>query len=489
MNFIIGKNEEDEFDKLTPQWIRMTRLLELEDGLKSRHGKYPWLWCLLTVHREFDTRLAKAASLKPVTDQFELYPLKTIQRVSAFRHDAKTQDLTHAFLAFLASKQESYRLCWYYIQRNLQAQLKSLEEPTEDHSSGGWNAYAAGYSFKGEKFDDSAALSSEDSALAEQVRNFAIKFQEDYANIRNRKITASKPIARKLQDIFQEAKKSWPEEIDDIWKFLSDIMELEPSETKHHQWRYENAFPLTALLEANFCMFARMDTGTQAIFSWPEAYQRLKLSAEERASKWGAIYQEIETLRGTIEEQRQIITCLEYRHILEHLPPDRVPGKGGPKWMNLWEEVVNQELDLQFLGDFGPRALTPLFEKKVKDLSNARRQAIAKEINRQITVAQANGLLPAKPASIAQSVNVDHTNIHGGVKIPYKEWPGYRRGEDMYSDLSEMIHGYGKKYEFQATNWPKLERHILEWLKPSSATAGEGKEIVWEDERQEKKIR
>ncbi|CAH0018170.1 unnamed protein product [Clonostachys rhizophaga] len=489
MNFIIGKNEDDEFKKLTPHWIRMTRFLELEDGLRSRHGKYPWLWCLLTVHQEFDSRLAKAASLKPLTDQFELYPLKTIQRVALFRQDVKTQDLTHAFLAFLASRQESYRLCWYFIQRSLQAQFKSLEEPTEIHSSGGWNDYEAGYSFKGENFDDSPALTSQDKALAEQVRNFAIKFQEDYANIRNRKITASEPIADKLQDIFHQAKKSWPKEIDDIWKFLGDIMELEPSDTKYHQRKYENAFALTALLEANFCMFARMDTGTQAITTWPEAFQRLKLSAEERSSKWGAIYQEIETLRGTIEEQRQIITCLEYRHILEHLPPDRVPGKGGPKWMNLWEEVVNQELDLQLLGNFGPRALTPLFEKKVKDLTRARLQAITNEINRQITVAQANGRLPAKPMNIAQEINAAPNNIYGGVKVPYKEWPGYRRGEDMYSDLSEMIHGYGKKYEFQATNWPKLERHILEWLKPSSAAARDGEEIIWEDERLEKKIR
>ncbi|KAK7213347.1 hypothetical protein V2G26_020525 [Clonostachys chloroleuca] len=136
MNFIIGKNEDDEFKKLTPHWIRMTRFLELEDGLRSRHGKYPWLWCLLTVHQEFDSRLAIATSLKPLTDQFELYPLKTIQRVALFRQDVKTQDLTHAFLAFLASRQESYRLCWYFIQRSLQAQFKSLEEPTEIHSSG-----------------------------------------------------------------------------------------------------------------------------------------------------------------------------------------------------------------------------------------------------------------------------------------------------------------------------------------------------------------
>uniref|UniRef100_A0A8H7K8Q9 Uncharacterized protein n=1 Tax=Bionectria ochroleuca TaxID=29856 RepID=A0A8H7K8Q9_BIOOC len=300
MNFITGRNEDDEFKKVTPHWIRMTRFLELEDGLKSCptgggwdcHKKYPWLWCLLTVHQEFDSILAKGASLKPIIDQFELYPLKTIQRAAVFRQDVKTQDLTHAFLAFLASKEESYRLCWYFIQKNLRAQFKRSEEPTENHSSRGWNEYEAGYGFKGENFDDSAALSSEDNALAEQVRNFAINFQENYASIRNRKITASEPIAGKLQDIFRQAKKTWPKEVDDIWKFLGDIMELEPSNTNHHQGRYESAFPLTALLEANFCVFARVDTGTQAIpswqiTSWVEAFKKLKLSAEERASKWG----------------------------------------------------------------------------------------------------------------------------------------------------------------------------------------------------------
>ncbi|CAG9993553.1 unnamed protein product [Clonostachys byssicola] len=486
MNFITERNEDNEFKKVTPHWIRMTRFLELEDGLKSNHKKHPWLWCLLTVHQEFDSILTKAASLKPIIDQFELYPLKTIQRAAVFRQDVKTQDLTHAFLAFLASKEESYRLCWYFIQKNFRAHLKRSEEPTENHSSEVWNEYEAGHSFKGENFDDSAALSSEDSALAEQVRNFAMNFQESYANIRDRKKTASKPIAEKLQDIFRQAKKYWPTEVEYIWNFLCDVMKLEPSESNHHQRRYEGAFPLTTLLEANFCLFARADPGAPAIpswqvTSWAEAFKKLKLSAEERASKWGAIYQEIETLRGTIEEQRQIITCLEYRHILEHLPPDRVPGKGGPKWMNLWEEVVNQELDLQLQGDFGPRALTPLFEKKVKDLSKARCQAVTNEINRQIGLAQA-------PTNIAQEINARSKKPKGEDKIPYKEWPGYRRGEDMYSDLSEMIHGYGKKYEFQATNWPKLERHILEWLKPSSAAAREGKEIIWEDERLEKKI-
>ena len=121
--------------------------------------------------------------------------------------------------------------------------------------------------------------------------------------------------------------------------------------------------------------------------------------------------------------------------------------------MDLWEEIVNEELDFQLLSDFGSRNLTLLFQSKVKDLSRARRTAVQNEITNQM---RNTTIQPMRPKNSAMNINNDPVNISNNVKIPYDEWPGYRRGQDMYSDLSEAIHGSGKKYEFPANELAKV---------------------------------
>ncbi|KAH7361334.1 hypothetical protein BKA66DRAFT_573494 [Pyrenochaeta sp. MPI-SDFR-AT-0127] len=469
--------------RFTTTWVRMTRFLALDNGLRTLQGQNHWLWSFFTPDLSNEAPSARAKVFQAAKDQFELYPFKTIEKLEQFRADILTQEATNMFLVFLSSQSDSYRSCWYWVQKRLQDHLTGLDPLQTNADPEGHN-----YEIKQDSFV-SDGEPEEHTSLVQQVRDFVIGYQAEFAEVKNTNMTTSGPHERALVNIFLEAAELWPAEVISILSRFSTI--AGHAYSSHNSFEGVKGYPLYILFADNLDIFALLITGEATRYN---ALSKLRLIAQQKMQQWGVVYQEIENLRSTIEEQRQVITCLEYRHLLEHLPPDRIRGRNsGPRWMLLWDEIVNDELDLQLVGDFGPRHLTPLFQVKVMDLSAARRALVQTEIANQhaaaIQATAAAGILATvtRPSRIAKRVNSDPANIALGNCIPYREWPGYARGRDLFSELSETIHGYGKKYEFQATNWSKSEQHILAWLKPTKFRPDE-RDVAWAEDRAEKKI-
>ena len=184
------------------------------------------------------------------------------------------------------------------------------------------------------------------------------------------------------------------------------------------------------------------------------------------------LYRKIQGLNDTVESQKQMITALAYRHLLEHLPDQAhykstVPEKKRDKlnekdyWKFLWGDMVLQELSHMMHGDFAQRDLTTLFEHSFKFWRK------------------------------------DHKNDTSIPEEKYKQWPNYQRGEALYGELSNNIHLYqGNQettYDIHDSNWSQTDRTILHSLRPKtwpSTSAGDDPELPstvnWSAERKER---
>ncbi len=227
--------------------------------------------------------------------------------------------------------------------------------------------------------------------------------------------------------------------------------------------------------------FSKIVTNHERVKNLTTAFLLLKQMADERTEQWRIVYEELDKLRAANERQHHLLTCLEYRHILEHLPPARLTGDATARWQKLWEEIVNKELDLLFQGNPGPRTLTSLFKDKVDKLSGPKKQAVQTEITRQLAV-------PQVVENIALNINNQPQRVAQD-RILYKEWPGYRRGHDLYAELSHSIHNYGDRYKICRTNWPQMDLQMLQWLQPTSLLGvRDDEDVDWTTERRARSI-
>ena len=199
-------------------------------------------------------------------------------------------------------------------------------------------------------------------------------------------------------------------------------------------------------------------------------FKEIRKYGATKCEQFVPLYRKIQELNDTVESQKQMITALAYRHLVEHLP-DRahyqstVPEKKRDKlnekdyWKLLWEDMVSQELSYMMNNDFAQRDLTTLFEYSFK--------------------------LWRKDHKTATSIPREN----------YIKWPNYERGEALYGELSNNIHLYqGKQettYEIHDSNWSRTDRTILNSLKPKtwpSTPAGDDPELPgtvnWPAERE-----
>lgn len=198
-------------------------------------------------------------------------------------------------------------------------------------------------------------------------------------------------------------------------------------------------------------------------------FQELRKYGAAKWEQFVPLYRKIQELNDTVESQKQMITALAYRHLIEHLPDQEyykstVSEKKGDKlnekdyWKLMWEDMVLQELSLMVKGDFAPRDLTTLFDYSFK--------------------------LWRRDNKTATSVP----------REKFKEWPNYRRGEAFYGELSNNIHLYqGKQettYDIHDSNWSRTDRTILFSLRPRtwpSTPAGDDPDLPstvnWSAER------
>lgn len=176
------------------------------------------------------------------------------------------------------------------------------------------------------------------------------------------------------------------------------------------------------------------------------------------STKWEQfipLYRKIQELNDTVESQKQMITALAYRHLIEHLPDQAYYESTGSEnkgdklnekdyWKLVWENMVSQELSLMVKGDSAQRDLTTLFDYSFK---------LWRRDNKTVT-------------SVPRE--------------KFREWPNYKRGEALYGELSNNIHLYqGKQettYEVHDSNWSQTDRTILLTLRPKTwpSTSAEG---------------
>ena len=199
-------------------------------------------------------------------------------------------------------------------------------------------------------------------------------------------------------------------------------------------------------------------------------FQQLLNTGAAKSQHLQPILEEIGRLRDTVETQRQIITSLGYRRLIEHLPNKlhydstlalQPYEKNSTRyWCEIWRGLVVHELNNMINKPPGtpatpPRPLTQLFKYNFEAWRNKTK----------------NKLATAVPPS------------------EYENWPGYKRGLQLYGELSGTIHQYNNTsrqlYDIKDSNWSKSDRVILAALQPSHfVTLPDGSsDVDWDQER------
>ncbi|KAI1740202.1 hypothetical protein F4680DRAFT_448397 [Xylaria scruposa] len=270
-------------------------------------------------------------------------------------------------------------------------------------------------------------------------------YQEDHAAQKIPTRCKGKLIENPLQLVLQDVGIRWS------LGYLSSLINRFICIVKGH--KYHNAYRTFA---ENVGEFVELVTGQADGVSTTSDPTVQVQSFLKQLHKYGVVrsklldplYIEIGDLSATIEKQRQVITALAYRHLMEHLP-DRdyydnlVPNSKKSKklresdyWKKLWEDMVKQELQHMLGNDYGSRDLTSLFEYPFNEWRKENKAET--EIPREI----------------------------------YTKWPTYIRGETLYDELSNNIHRYKNKgdgksaFEVYDTNWSITDRTILNALQP-----------------------
>jgi hypothetical protein len=185
--------------------------------------------------------------------------------------------------------------------------------------------------------------------------------------------------------------------------------------------RLADIVPEIALIEheifvANACNFTIMMTG-QLIpgdVTLPACISKLSSAGAARREQFRPIYDEMQRLRSDIEKQRKTLTCIEYRRVLESLPDEtrHKAGSATKRWQAAWKDMV--EAELRKLVQNSPRSLEfqpgPLTDLLQHDFEFWRKR-----------------------------------NQKAATSVPtteYETWSGYRRGYDLYGELSANIHQF-----------------------------------------------
>lgn len=104
--------------------------------------------------------------------------------------------------------------------------------------------------------------------------------------------------------------------------------------------------------QSNLCLFVEAKTGRKGL-RYGEAIQFLREMSFTKNEQSKILYEAIEKQHTTIALQQQIITCLEYRHVLESLPKKNSSAmtaltgtnSGSGAWQKTWKFAVEDELE------------------------------------------------------------------------------------------------------------------------------------------------
>lgn len=174
-------------------------------------------------------------------------------------------------------------------------------------------------------------------------------------------------------------------------------------------------------------------------------------------------------------EQREIITALEFRHLIEHLPPNPYKDKinATDRWLAFWEDAVRTEYLPPTPTDHPLKGLVN--EKVFPPLSGPLVESSTKQ--------------PVTRNSTGQPVDRDF--IKGTINEGGEKAQMYRLGKELFGIMSKNIHAYETKgkgkegYGIGSDHWGKAVRDILKRLVPVEYDRDDDNNDVvnWERER------
>lgn len=170
-------------------------------------------------------------------------------------------------------------------------------------------------------------------------------------------------------------------------------------------------------------------------------------------------------------EQREVITGLVFRHLVEHLPPNPYKNKTNAtdRWLAFWEDAVRTEYVRS-----EDHPLKGLVKEKVFPLLSD-------------PLVESSSKQPFTRNSTGQSVDRDF--VKGTIDEVGEKAQMYRLGKELFGIMSKNVHAYttnGKEgYKIGSDHWGKGVRDILERLVPVEYDRDDDNNDVvnWERER------
>ena len=275
-----------------------------------------------------------------------------------------------------------------------------------------------------------------------------------------------------MRDLLREADKRWGRRLQNMLfafrKLIDDELRADIDFMEDEYWGYITGCTITTFVE-NVHVFTEMMTGqgVEKDLTLKQCFARLSTTGAARIQHLKPLFEQMQTLRKTVDRQRQIITSLEYRRLLEHIPKQsyyiRALNLTSPRqqtgtrfWQAAWKNWVEKELQIMMTTGSAPSPLAELFKYSLDDWKS-------------------------------KKGNQNKTSVHD---TNFEEWPCYKRGLQLYGELSSNIHKYDdmkfSPYDIDDSNWSRSERIMLKALKPKhweKSPDGEILDVNWTKER------
>ncbi len=230
------------------------------------------------------------------------------------------------------------------------------------------------------------------------------------------------------------------------------------------------------MLTGNIREFTGMMTG-EVVKQDEQAGQcvdRLRTIGASRTQHLKPLFEQMQALQKTVNRQRQIITSLGYRRLLEHIPAksyyidtlqlDRQQQTATRFWQAAWKDWVKKELQTMLeKGSASGSTSSPLADLFQFDLDRWKSK-MAKKDKKSV------------PDTVPDT--------------DFEEWLCYKRGLSLYGELSSNIHNYDdmkfSPYDIDDSNWSRSERIMLKALAPEhwkNSPDGAISDVDWTAER------
>jgi hypothetical protein len=234
------------------------------------------------------------------------------------------------------------------------------------------------------------------------------------------------------------------------------------------------------VFQANLQNFVSLVASKKGSLSVDENLHTLQAVNESRMRYVAMMQQTIQELNRTVSEQQQVITALKFRYLLENLPGpayahiDTLSGR----WRAFWKDIA------MYYRERMTGAKTAVIESLAAAESKA--SAGGETAGGEGETAEGEDATAAEGAAAREGATVNEDN-HPSTNSGLDKLFGERfeskieaKGQELYSDLSEIIHRYkGNTYKFDDMLFGPVTADILRALAPKLKKSGE---VEWDKE-------